>query len=81
MYLFRVCFTGLHFVSLKPFWLQDLHLRFILGVYLKKPTHPLPQAVVSTFWFFQGKYVSPHRVNRELDRFHNMKVLFLLRSL
>ena len=29
-------FTGLHFVSWKPFWLQDLHLRFILGVYLKK---------------------------------------------
>ena len=36
MYLFHVCFTGLHFVSWKPFWLQDLHLRFILGVYLKK---------------------------------------------
>ena len=39
MYLFHVCFTGLHFVSWKPFWLQDLHLRFILDVYLKK-THP-----------------------------------------
>ena len=36
MYLFHVCFTGLHFVSWKPFWLQDLHLRFILGVYLEK---------------------------------------------
>ena len=33
MYLFHVCFTGLHLVSL---WLQDVHLRFILDVYLKK---------------------------------------------
>ena len=50
MYLFHVCFTGLHFVSCETIllWLQDFHLRSALAASFSKiPTHPLPSLFCS----------------------------------